>query len=648
MKKLLRVLVVAALLIAIAIPCLADGETNPAATPTPVPKCQSCKYNEEVTKPATCTEKGEKTFTCTVCGNQYTSEIPANGHKWGEWKDVPGKAVTCGKDGQQERECSVCKHKETRTVEATGKHKPVDADPKLQQNNVPPTCGEDGYVVKKRCSDCYTILEKETIPATGNHNYVANPAKDKEPTCGEDGYTSKWCAVCGKEQAGSRKVLKATGEHTLGIEYIEKEATCTTDKVVYQICSKCGTKVSTTKKGTKLGHNLVWTTTTPATCTEKGLKTGVCQRCDHTETKEIAALGHKKGNPEVLSQATCTENSIGGIKCTRCKEVIEKWENKDTKLNHQEEVTIVEPTCDKEGTATTTCKRCKAVLKTETLKKLPHTYEWKVTKEPANKCDTTEETEICKVCGAKGKTRVIKGAAHEWSTAPIVAKQPTCTEKGVKAIACKVCGTVKEGAQTEEIPALGHKPGEYTQTKAPTCTEKGEEVSKCTVCNAVVDTREIAAKGHVAGEWITVRQPSASQNGKMIQKCTVCGAQIGKKYIRATGTADTAVKTVAYVAGAEVANYAKIDLTVDATTELDLVSANGTKVGKLVVEVKEGKVTVKYELSAVPADAFLTFVAEAPAKDVHAQKEFEFEKAISVADELAGAAAAYIYVEIEY
>ena len=134
----------------------------------------------------------------------------------------------------------------------------------------------------------------------------------------------------------------------------------------------------------------------------------------------------------------------------------------------------------------------------------------------------------------------------------------------------------------------------------------------------------------------------------MIQKCTRCGVQLGKKYIRANGTVDTTAKTVAYVAGAEVANYAKIDLTVDGTTELDLVSANGTKVGKLVVEVKEGKVTVKYELSAVPADAFLTFVAEAPSKDIHAEKEFEFEKAISVADELAGAAAAYIYVEIEY
>ena len=237
---------------------------------------------------------------------------------------------------------------------------------------------------------------------------------------------------------------------------------------------------------------------------------------------------------------------------------------------------------------------------------LGHDYEWVETKK-VDKCHDGEMQLICKNCKDVKQTEVIKGGEHEWSTEPIVAKKPTCTEKGVKAIACKNCGEIKEGSETEEIPALGHK----------------------------------------AGEWVTVRQPSASQEGKMIQKCTVCGAQLGKKYIRATGTT-TAAKTVAYVAGTEVANYAKIDLTVDATTELDLVSANGTKVGKLVVEVKEGKVTVKYELSAVPADAFLTFVAEAPAKDIHAEKEFEFEKAISVADELAGAAAAYIYVEIEY
>ena len=248
----------------------------------------------------------------------------------------------------------------------------------------------------------------------------------------------------------------------------------------------------------------------------------------------------------------------------------------------------------------------------------------------------------CKDCGKELEKSVVPAIGHKWSEYTKAAKDCIPGEKGLK---CLNCGATKD--VTVVKAPKDHTAGEYTQTKAPTCTEKGEEVSKCTVCGKVLNTREVAAKGHTAGEWITVRQPSASQEGKMIQKCTVCGAQIGKKYIRATGTT-TAAKTVAYVAGAEVANYAKIDLTVDATTELDLVSANGTKVGKLVVEVKEGKVTVKYELSAVPADAFLTFVAEAPAKDIHAEKEFEFEKAISVADELAGAAAAYIYVEIEY
>ena len=279
----------------------------------------------------------------------------------------------------------------------------------------------------------------------------------------------------------------------------------------------------------------------------------------------------------------------------------------DEDENHH--TNVVEPTCTEKGSYTVTCTvyGCGAT-ETREIPAKGHSYVWIVTKE-ADGCLNGEMSQVCSVCGDVGETQVIEGTGeHTWSDDAIVVKEPTCTEAGQKAVACTKCGTVKEGAEVEEIEALGHE----------------------------------------AGEWITVRQPSATQTGKMIQKCTRCGVQLGKKYIRANGTVDTTAKTVAYVAGEEVANYAKIDLTVDATTELDLVSANGTKVGKLVVEVKEGKVTVKYELSAVPADAFLTFVAEAPSKDIHAEKEFEFEKAISVADELAGAAAAYIYVEIEY
>ena len=597
MKKLLRVLVVAALLVVIAIPCLAATE---------------CEHhwveNKDAYVAPTCTTPGLKVYSCDKCyAVSQETEIPATGHKWGSW--TVEATANCKNEGKEVRKCTVCGDKEEKIIATTGKHTPVAADPSYTQNNVPASCYKDGYVVKTRCSVCSAILTKETIPATGNHEYAKYT---KDATCGEDGYTTLVCTTpgCNHEKEGSRQPIKATGKHTLtGDKYIVSEATCEKAKVVYQVCSVCKQKVEKTE-GSKLGHNLTWTTVTEATCTEKGSKTAKCERCDYTETKEIAALGHKKSSKaEILTPATCTEGSVGGYKCTRCGEVLESWTNADA-LKHVEKLTVVPATCSAEGTATTTCERCKAVLKTETLEKLAHDFEWKAVKE-GKPCEDYEETETCKVCGATGKTRTVKASKeHKFPAAATVIKAATCTEDGLKGIACSVCGAVKEGTTTEKIPATGHTPG----------------------------------------EWELVRKPSATQEGKKIQKCTVCGVQLGKKYIPATGSTSTKTsgKTIAFVKGEEVADYAKIDLSKDAITELDLVDAKGAKVGKLVVEVKEGTVTVKYELSAVPTEAFLTFVNEAPSKDITAEQADEFEKAISVADELAGAAAAYIYVKIEF
>lgn len=65
------------------------------------------KREETILKEATCTEAGEKSVKCTLCGTDLgNEEIPALGHKDGVWKEV--KKATCTAKGSKELHCSVC------------------------------------------------------------------------------------------------------------------------------------------------------------------------------------------------------------------------------------------------------------------------------------------------------------------------------------------------------------------------------------------------------------------------------------------------------------------------------------------------------------------------------------------------------------
>lgn len=74
-----------------------------------------------VTKAPTCTDKGEKTFTCTECGATRTEEIAidVNAHSWGEWTVTT--PATCTEEGE---ETCICAHNnshiQTRKIQATG------------------------------------------------------------------------------------------------------------------------------------------------------------------------------------------------------------------------------------------------------------------------------------------------------------------------------------------------------------------------------------------------------------------------------------------------------------------------------------------------------------------------------------------------
>lgn len=70
---------------------------------------------------------------------------------------------------------------------------------------------------------------------------------------------------------------------------------------------------------------------------------------------------------------------------------------------------------------------------------------------------------------------------HQWSNEKEMVKEPTCTEKGIKAYRCEICGATKD---EEEIPAYGHKWNNGVITKQATETEEGVRTYTCRECNA--------------------------------------------------------------------------------------------------------------------------------------------------------------------
>lgn len=71
---------------------------------------------------------------------------------------------------------------------------------------------------------------------------------------------------------------------------------------------------------------------------------------------------------------------------------------------------------------------------------------------------------------------------HEWSAEKVQTKEPTCTEKGIKAYRCEICGKTKD---EEELPAYDHNWNNGVITKQATETEEGEIKYTCRRCGEV-------------------------------------------------------------------------------------------------------------------------------------------------------------------
>ena len=122
----------------------------------------------------------------------------------------------------------------------------------------------------------------------------------------------------------------------------------------------------------------VWdsgTVTTPATCTEKGVRTYTCTSSSHTKTEDIPALNHSFDGQEYVSNndATCEQDGTKTAKCVRygtggCTET-DTVTDTGSKLGHlfEDYVSNNDATYAHDGTKTAKCVRYDQCGETHTM-----------------------------------------------------------------------------------------------------------------------------------------------------------------------------------------------------------------------------------------------------------------------------------------
>ena len=318
-------------------------------------------------------------------------------------------------------------------------------------------------------------------------------------------------------------------EHKIELAHIDKEPTCTENGLKTGVCSYCG-EVATVEI-TALGHDFDdWTTTTEPTCTAAGEEMHQCTRCKLIEVQAIEATGHSEETEWTIDkEATCTEEGLRSGHCPSCDadvtEVIPMTEH-----NYGDWETVKESTCTEAGEQQRVCADCKAV-ESEEIKATGHN--WTVMKSVSKDATCTEDGRLVRTCAVCGmhEDEVIPALGHTPADDRVGEKHATCTEDGYTGdVVCSVCKdedgnafVIEEG---EVIPALGHKVSEnakWTVTKEPTCGEVGVETcnEKCSVCNQTV-TRDVPKTEHSVKAWVVFEPATCTEDGRRVGRCSVC------------------------------------------------------------------------------------------------------------------------------
>ncbi len=338
--------------------------------------------------------------------------------------------------------------------------------------------------------DVYCTVCEDLLTAALGHEYEDQIIP---PTCTEKGHTLHAC-IRG-DDSYTDTFTEPTG-HTEGVP-----ATCT----MPQTCTVCSEVLSEA-----LGHDHRSDVTLQPTCTEPGVMTDTCTRCNDVTTRPIPPNGHTPG-----SEATCTEAQI----CTVCHECLVN------KLGHNYDSVTVDPTCTDRGYDLHTCTHCDSSYLDTFVPAKGHT---------PGAAATCTEPQLCTVCSAVVKEEI----GHNFSGTTV---EPSCLGQGYSLHTCTRCSF---SYTDNTVPALGHKAGasatctapqtctrcssvltkalghDYEDsTVAPTCTDQGYTVHTCSRCATTYTDSLLPATGHTPGTAPTCTTP---------QLCTVCSTVLAR------------------------------------------------------------------------------------------------------------------------
>ena len=273
-----------------------------------VHNCENHWDNEKITTPPTCTKTGVKQYTCTICSETKTEEIPALGHDYSsDW--TIDTAAACETVGSKSHHCTRCDSKKDVTEIPASGHSWNDGAITTE-----PTCTDEG-VKTFTCNSCGKT-RTEAVAALG-HNYSSDWTIDTAATCETVGSKSHHCTRCDSKKDVTE--IPAS-DHSWNDGAITTEPTCTDEGVKTFTCNSCGK--TRTEAVAALGHNYSsdWTIDTAAACETVGSKSHHCTRCDSKkDITEIPASGkHTWNNGVITKPATIAEEGIKTYTCTVC------------------------------------------------------------------------------------------------------------------------------------------------------------------------------------------------------------------------------------------------------------------------------------------------------------------------------------------